>query len=290
MQKQTKVGERMPRQRSPDRNEAQAEWIESRGKISAKSLSEKYGVPESRIRKWKSVDKWQEKLLEKYPPRRGAQPGNKNAKGNGAPKRNQNAKTHGAYCSVFFDELTDQEKELRDSLTANVQDNLMREYQTLVIKENRLKKEIARLEAEAEGELFVDTVTVMETPKTAEELQADKMQEAADVAAEYYIPEAEVYISKRPMTGEKLHMRITNSSSAFNRKMKLEEVLIKTHGRIIKILETMRGYETEQRRLDIEEEKLRLAMCRITGEFNTDDTPEVVDESDYDLLFGDEEV
>ena len=279
----------MARQRSPDRDEAQAEWIESRGKVSAKELSKKYGVPESRIRKWKSIDKWQEKLLEKYPPRRGAQPGNKNAKGNGAPKRNQNAKTHGAYCSVFFDELTDQEKELRDSLTANVQDNLMREFQTLVIKENRLKKQIAMLEAAAEGELFVDTVTVYETPKTAEEKAADKMQEAEDAAAEYYISEADVYVSKRQSSNEKLSMRITNSSSAFNRKMKLEEVLIKTHGRIIKILETMRGYETEQRRLDIEEEKLRLVRCRITGEYDVDDEPEEIDESDDSLLFDDEE-
>ncbi|MCI1959172.1 MAG: phage terminase small subunit [Clostridia bacterium] len=281
----------MPRPRSPNRDAAQNDWIESHGKLTTKELAEKYKVSESKIRKWKSVDKWTEKLKEKYPNKKGAQPGNKNSKGHGAPKRNQNAKKHGAYCTVFLDDLTEEETNLKDSLTDSVPDNLMLEFQTLMIKQMRLKKAIAALDSAEEGRLYVDTVTVMETPKSAKEKEADKVQEAADVAEEYYIEDADVYVSKKSASGEKLHMRITNNSSAFNRKMKLEEVLIKTHGRIIKVLEAMRTYEMELKRLSLEESKLTLAKWKLTGEINTtDDDLEVIDDwDDKKLLLSDED-
>lgn len=265
----------MARARSPARIEAENDYIESHGKLTNQEIAEKYGVNNQTVRKWKCVDRWEDKLKEKYPPKRGAQPGNTNAKGHGAPKGNTNALKHGGYSTVFFDNLTKEEEELLKALSTDVRENLMTEYKILVVKENRIKNAIAALELAGKDELFVDTVTVMETLKTPAERKAEAMQEAADRAAEVYIEEAGVYVSKTARTGEKLHMRITNNSSVFNRRMKLEELLIKTQGRIIKVLAEIKACDNERLRIGIERKKLSLAHSRITGELDINpDIPE----------------
>ena len=48
----------MARKRNPNRDEAKARFLESGGAISTKELADLAGVPESRIRKWKSEDGW----------------------------------------------------------------------------------------------------------------------------------------------------------------------------------------------------------------------------------------
>lgn len=265
----------MARERSPERIRAKDKYIESGGKISHKELAELYGVKAQTIRKWKCLDKWDEELKAKYPPHRGAQQGNSNAKGHGAPKGNTNALKHGGYSKVFFENLSDEEKALLKSLTNDVLQNLTLEYQTLVIQEMRIKNEIAKLECATVDELDTDTVTVRETLKTKEEREDEDLQRAADIAAEVYIADADIYVGKHSKPGEKLHMRITNNSSAFNRKMKLEDLLIKKQGRIIKVLSEMRNCENERLRIGIERRKLSLAHSRITGEFDiSPDIPE----------------
>ena len=104
--------------RNSQRDTAKAEYIKRRRageKINLKEFADRVGVPYGTVRNWKRIDQWDESLERK----RGGQPGNrnskgkKNAKGNhgGAPRENKNAEKDGAYSAVFFDKLSDEEKE-----------------------------------------------------------------------------------------------------------------------------------------------------------------------------------
>ena len=77
--------------------------------MTLEELAAAAGVPKARISKWKSEDKWEDKLKE-TPKRKGGQRGNKNAAGR-TPKKdgNKNAVTHGAFAQAGIEDI-DQEK------------------------------------------------------------------------------------------------------------------------------------------------------------------------------------
>lgn len=91
----------MPRARSPSREKAYKLWLASGKKRLLKDIAAELGVSEEQVRKWKCQDKWEKATLLKdeksniTKKKRGGQPGNKNAKGHGAPKRNKNAEKYG---------------------------------------------------------------------------------------------------------------------------------------------------------------------------------------------------
>lgn len=91
----------MARPRSPSRDKAKQLWLESGKSRLLKDIAEELQVSEEQVRKWKNQDKWDKVTLPnansnvtKY---KGAQPGNKNASGHGAPKKNSNAEKHGLF-------------------------------------------------------------------------------------------------------------------------------------------------------------------------------------------------
>lgn len=69
------------------------------------------GVTKARISKWKSEDKWEERL-KKAPKKKGGQRGNKNAAGR-TPKKdgNKNAVTHGAFAQVGIEDINSEKAE-----------------------------------------------------------------------------------------------------------------------------------------------------------------------------------
>ena len=70
-------------------------------------------------------------------------------------------------------------------------------------------------------------------------------------------------------------------ASAFDRTMKLEAELNKIHGRIIKLLDSIKGYELESRRVRLEERKYNLAKQKLSGAYEIDtETGEINDEQD----------
>lgn len=70
----------MGRKRNPQRAQSLQRYMESGGTMTLDELAAAAGVPKARISKWKSEDKWEEKLKE-VPKKRGGQRGNKNAGG-----------------------------------------------------------------------------------------------------------------------------------------------------------------------------------------------------------------
>ncbi|MBQ3257822.1 MAG: hypothetical protein IJA67_10460 [Oscillospiraceae bacterium] len=148
----------MARQRNPNRDKAKQMWLKANGEIKLKDIAAKLGESESTIRKWKSEEKWQGVLEEKQarkeakrnrnapneksePKRSGAPLGNRNAVGNvggGAPQGNTNALKHGGYSSIFWDTLSEREKEMIDSMDQTVEQQLLEEIKLLTVREHRI--------------------------------------------------------------------------------------------------------------------------------------------------------
>ena len=52
----------MPRQRSPSRDEAKRMYLDSKGKMLLKDIAKAVGKQDTQIRRWKSLDHWDEEL------------------------------------------------------------------------------------------------------------------------------------------------------------------------------------------------------------------------------------
>ncbi|MBZ9633060.1 terminase small subunit [Clostridium sp. FP1] len=57
----------MPRERSPSRNKAKEIYLKAKGNIKLKDIALELGVLDTQIRKWKSLDKWDDELKGTFP-------------------------------------------------------------------------------------------------------------------------------------------------------------------------------------------------------------------------------
>lgn len=90
----------MPRKRSPNRDKAYEIYKEHGGSITNREIANLLGEDEKVVAVWKSRDKWNDVQQSKKSctiNKKGGQPGNKNAAGHGAPKKNSNAEKHGLF-------------------------------------------------------------------------------------------------------------------------------------------------------------------------------------------------
>ncbi|MEK4512873.1 phage terminase small subunit [Paenibacillus sp. FSL K6-2524] len=99
----------MARERSPNRKKALVLWFESGKEMKPSEIAEKLGINAALVRKWKSIDKWDEQPE----PRPGAPKGNRNAVGNkgghGGPAGNDKAVKHGLFRKFLPDDEETQE-------------------------------------------------------------------------------------------------------------------------------------------------------------------------------------
>lgn len=184
----------MARPRNPDRDRAFQIWKDSDGVTKLKDIAAELGIPDSRIRKWKTEDKWDEKIKERsdsakgallysngnVPQNRGAPKGNHNAKGHGAPKGNKNAignkgghggpygnkkaVTTGEYETIWFDCLTEEERALCNFINTDKLAQVEEEIRLITIRERRMMERIKKI---------TDGLTEKER-KTLQELQVQK--------------------------------------------------------------------------------------------------------------------
>ncbi len=267
----------MGRKRNPERDQSLRRYIESGGKMTLDELAAAAGVPKARISKWKSEDKWEEKLKEATK-KRGGQPGNKNAGGRTPAKDgNKNAVTHGAYAKAGIEDIAPEEVEkIKQALQGDNIQRMQDELQSLLIRKSYLEGLLKQYtDPEAEGQYYVDKIVHMVVPKGIEEQQQE--QETGIETGLAQDPEA----GAAGGSSEKLKtaMKSIIKASAFDRAMKVEAELNRLHGRIIKQLDSMKSYEMEQQRLQLEERKYNLARQKLTGEIDIDDeTEEIIDE------------
>lgn len=131
----------MSRGRSPDRDRAFNIWCNSGRKMKPSEIAAEMGLNASMIRKWKSIDKW-EQQPDPSPRSRGAPIGNKNAVGNrggpGGPLRNQKAFKTGEYASIWLDALDEKEKLLLFEVETDPVAQIENEIRLLDIRERRM--------------------------------------------------------------------------------------------------------------------------------------------------------
>lgn len=303
----------MARARNPERDEARRVWLDSGGSMTARQVAEAVGAQPGQVRKWKSLDDWQAALDAQKPPRkRGGQPGNRNAAGAGAPIGNRNAETHGAYSAVSLSDLTEDQRSYIENMTLDTETNMLLELQLLFAKEADLQNKIAALEQGDASALYIDRVVEVRVPKGKERLEQQqgklealkrerddliwemdpgdgkpptKQQEKKLDRLNREIAALEDMTADREMELEKAGYKVNAQSviqaSAFDRAMKLEAELNKIHGRIIKLLDSIKGYEMESRRVRLEERKYNLAKQKLSGAYDIDpETGEIDDEND----------
>lgn len=247
----------MPK-RSEKRDDAKRLYLERRGKVKLKDFAAELGIRYDLVRRWKVLDKWDEALAATLSQRRkGGQPGNKNAAGHGAPPRNTNAMTHGAYCKIYLDNLTPEQKALLEQAPQAPDEALYHEYTMLLLSEYRLMQIIDELQKADKNELYVNSVMNMEGPGKGSQKGEDGRY-----------------------TNPKLIMAMTSQSSPFDRMLKVQAELTKVQGRLASIIATMRQAGMDTERLAIERERLALMRQRAIGVVDVDpdeDEPTTVD-------------
>ncbi|QCK24230.1 phage terminase small subunit [Enterococcus faecium] len=178
----------MARQRDPRRDEAKKIWLESNGEKQLKEIASELNVSDSQVRKWKSQDKWSAELKSNVTNGKsnvtnqgGAPIGNQNAKGNkgnsraSPPKRNKNALKTGEYETIFFDTLSDDEKDIYSSLNDDPSFVLSEEIRLLKIRQLRMMKRIKEAESGLNDE-EVDRLQQMRKIKTPIEKDGKKLE------------------------------------------------------------------------------------------------------------------
>lgn len=235
----------MPK-RSEKRDTAKAEYIarKSRGEeVSLRELAQELGASYQTVRNWKTADRWDEAMPKR---KRGGQPGNRNSAGKrnaagshpGAPAGNKNAEKDGAYSAVFFDMLTEEERELVARTPLGSREALEHEMKILKFREHRIMTKIAEYEEAPEDALYLTSLLDMRLP-------AGRGKDKQDGAVQ--------------------NMGMYSKDSAFSRALKLQEALYKVQGRIAKIADSLRALEESQRRMELERERLELLRMRATG-------------------------
>lgn len=150
----------MARKRDPRRDEAKKIWLESNGEKQLKDIADELNVSDSQIRKWKSIDKWSAELKGNVTNAKGnvtnqggAPIGNQNAIGNkgnsraSPPVGNKNALKTGEYETIFYETLSDEEKDIYSSLNDDPSFVLSEEIRLLKIRQFRMMKRIQQAEA-----------------------------------------------------------------------------------------------------------------------------------------------
>ncbi len=178
----------MPKRSDDKRSTAKAEYLARRSKgekVNLRELSERVGVTYQTLRNWKSAGHWDDELPKKA---RGGQPRNKNSAGKknaagshkGAPPRNKNAEKDGAYSKVFFDMLSDAERDLMEKAPLESRAALEHEMKVLKFREHKILSKIAEYEAALEDTFFTSSILDMRTPAKGQDgaEQAMKLQEA----------------------------------------------------------------------------------------------------------------
>ena len=184
--------------------------------------------------------------------KRGAPKGNQNAKGSGAPKGNQNAVTHGAFCKSFLKNLTTEELNELDCFVDNPEEGIKLELKLMYAKQKDLLTRLAKIKSEKK----------LEQTKVIENIKVETDEDTGKVT-------------------ETVSHKTIISSPAFEKEIKLQDELNKVENRIIKLLDNIKSYQTEQEKIKIDKERLDLQRLRVTGEIEVDvDEEDAVEDED----------
>ncbi|SEB28030.1 phage terminase small subunit-related protein [Paenibacillus sp. 276b] len=291
----------MARERSPERDKAKLMWLESGGTMKLKDIAAALSVPESRVRKWKSMDRWEDELngsaegsLKGNAPngtngsvpksrgapkgnknaagnRGGAPPGNKNAVGNsggpGGPYRNKKALKTGMYETIFLDALEPDEQDMFNQIDTDPLAQLNEQLIMLSLQERRHMKRVKLLEAGLTDE----------ERKTKQELMQRK--DKVPVTS----PKTGKEITVPLLTeGMKVTEITTVVTSKLDKILKQEEALVKTRDKKLRVINLIASLQQEEEKLRIARERLELDKYKALGHGDESGGGSDVDDDDDD--------
>lgn len=241
----------MARQRDPRRDEAKKIWLESNGEKQLKDIASELNVSDSQIRKWKSIDKWSAELKGNVTNQGGAPFGNQNAKGNrgnsraSPPVGNKNALKTGEYETIFYETLSDEEKDIYSNLNNDPSFVLSEEIRLLKIRQLRMMKRIQQAEAGLNDE-EIERLQQLRKIKTPIEKDGRKLEIKREVMQD-------VQVSR------KKHRKIDDILSIEDSLTRISNQLAKA----IKQLEDITLNETRRNLLERQTEKISAEIRRL---------------------------
>lgn len=247
----------MARERRPERDLAFELFRKSKGRLEVKEIAKKLNVKAATVSQWKYRDKWEEKLKEK---RRGGQFGNKNAEGAGAPKGNKNAETHGGYSSIDLNNLPEEDQAYISNLSLDTEINFKNELQILLAKEKDIRRRLEALDYEPEDKLYLSRESEMQAVPKPEQLEGLEPEERVEK------------ISKLQPT-----LKTITRDSKFERQQKLLVAFDRIHGRIIKLLDSIKTYQLDCKRIELDQQRYELSKEKVKGAFEFDLEDELED-------------
>lgn len=159
----------MPRARSPNRDKAFELWKESGKSRTLKEIAQELGVSESQVRKWKNLDKWENR--EALPNVTKSNGNTIQTNGNitnqskpakrkrGGQKGNKNRYEHGLYANPTMDMIPQEElNRLSQMNFDNPAELLIDEIMLLTVRERQLMESIQKYQDQKNG-LSLDGVT-----------------------------------------------------------------------------------------------------------------------------------
>lgn len=262
----------MARARNPNRDKAFEIYSKSNGDIKLKDIAIQLNIPDSRIRKWKTEDKWDEKIKERSDSAKGAllldkgsekeqkrkpggQPGNGNAKGHGAPlgnkngqgnnggapPRNTNAVKTGEFQTIWLDYLSDEERKFYDSIDTDKLRQVNEDIRLLTWRENMMMKRIHELR---DG---IDNIEV----DTTEEAEVKR------VPVEVYDEQLGKMVLKVGFTREMKVTEVkTKQKSMLAEILRIEEALTRVQDKKAKLVQLKHKIEFDYKHLELEHQRL----------------------------------
>ena len=221
---------------------------EYRNGVKPKALSEKTGISVNTIKSWIKRDKARSKDVQEDAPKkeagasskrkRGAPTGNKNAAESGAPKGNRNAMKHGGYSAVYWDALSDEEKEMIEGIPKGEEELLIEQIQLFAVRERRLMHAIKQ-QKENKGGLYVSGVISFEDKRKF------KTQEEEELYTEA--------VKKKVKSGDRLpgtkYTTQTSTSSTVDLITRLEKELTSIQSKKTKALDSLVRLRLEKQKI-----------------------------------------
>lgn len=232
----------MPK-RSEKRDTAKAEYIarKARGEeVSLRELAKEQGVGYQTLRNWKAADKWDEALPKR---KRGGQPGNRNSAG----KQNAAGSHPGAPVGNKNAEKDGAYSAVFFDALPDADKDFLNKTPTGAV-ENLLHE--------------------LKVLRWREKKIIEKIHEYEQVE-----DEETLYLN-----GTMMDMEMKDTP--FARIQKLQEALYKVQGRAATIAGALRQAEENDRRYELERERLELARMKATGEVEVDDAEPTPDETE----------
>ncbi|MTV47750.1 terminase [Heliobacillus mobilis] len=276
------------RPRDPKRDQAFELWKDSHKQMKLVDIAAQLGVSDSKVRKWKAEDKWEEQINGAHQNEKGSAPkkktgapkGNQNAKGNrggkGGPSGNQKAKgnrggqggpignkkavTTGEFETILWDTLEDDEKEIWGQIPTDPVVQINHTISTLTIRERRMMKRIQDLKnglTEKQRRVLMERKTVKKPVEVTDPVTGDK--KVVTVPKEEMV-ETEI---------EETDFRVIEDI------LSLEEALTRVQDKKIKAIETKHRltdrHQLDVDKLDIDRRRLAIEKAKNEGDDNTED-------------------